>query len=148
MQRMQKELGGTHPALFSWRSEKITQKPEESTFLKTASCIFHEENMRPTSLVLFFLFTANMGTAQREVLQAGAHSRDVLFRIDSTTSAQLKMRKCAHIVIYEVPGIDPKLMKTIPGDFTSSMPVLHVPPPCYQDSISNQARFKSAAISK
>jgi len=46
-------------------------------------------------------------------------------------------RHCAHIVISEVPGIDTKILKSI-GKFSSNMPMLQVPPPCYQDSARDQ----------
>ena len=47
---------------------------------------------------------------------------------------QSPLRKCAHMVILDLSGSDPKIVKPTSERFRSTMPVLLVPPPCAEDS--------------
>jgi hypothetical protein len=104
---------------------------------------FDEESMRFGAI--FLLFAASIASGQVSTVNrspnlrhwaTGAGSEGVLFPLDSKKGAQPEARHCAHIVISEVPGTDPKIMKSTPK-FSSNMAMLQVPPPCYQDSARN-----------
>ena len=103
-----------------------------------------EEPMR-FGAILILLIAANIASGQVSTVNrspnltywaTGAGSEAVLFPSDSKKGVQPEARHCAHIVISEVPGIDPKIMKST-RKFSSNMPMLQVPPPCYQDSARN-----------
>lgn len=53
---------------------------------------------------------------------------------DSMHETYFEPRKCAHIVILELPSRDPNIVKPTGKKFKSNMPILKVPPPCLQDS--------------
>ncbi len=61
-----------------------------------------------------------------------------------------KAERCAHIVLSEVPEIDPKMVEEIPRTFSSNMPTLQGLRPCSCDlhSESNLFRTESATPSK
>ena len=88
--------------------------------------------------ILILLFAANIANPQVSDdrssnlghVATGAGFDGVLLRDKAA-------RHCAHIVISEVAAIDPKILKSI-GKFSSNMPMLQVPPPCYQDSARDQ----------
>jgi len=47
-------------------------------------------------------------------------------------------RKCAHIVIWELSGSDPQIVKRVTKKFSGNMPILPAPPPCIQDSLARK----------
>ena len=97
--------------------------------------------MRSIWLVLILLAcdvpSAQLSRRERSTNLAVAGTRSVLFPSDGKPGVQRAAGKCAHIVISEVAKIDPKMIKGT-REFPSKMPILRVPPPCYQDSKRGQ----------
>lgn len=56
----------------------------------------------------------------------------------ATNSQQPETKHCAYIVISEVAGNDPDMIKKIPKRLADNMPMLKVPPPCDQGRRANK----------
>jgi len=82
--------------------------------------------------ILFLLFLATTGGGRD--FDRYPRSLRELFRKDSIPESHFEPRKCAHIVILELWGGDPNIVKPPAKKFTSNMSILKVPPPCFQDS--------------
>jgi hypothetical protein len=46
---------------------------------------------------------------------------------------QLETSQCAHIVIFPAPNMDSKIIKEVPREFNSNMPMIEGLPPCCRD---------------
>ena len=46
---------------------------------------------------------------------------------------QLETSQCAHIVIFPAPNMDSKIIKEVPREFSSNMPMFEGLPPCCRD---------------
>jgi hypothetical protein len=46
---------------------------------------------------------------------------------------QLETSQCAHIVIFQAPNMDSKIIKEVPREFSSNMPMFEGLPPCCRD---------------
>jgi hypothetical protein len=91
-----------------------------------------------SGLILFLLFIAtNSGGWD---FDSYPHSFRELFHKDSIHETHSEPRKCAHIVILELSGGDPNIVKPTAKKFSSNMPILKVPPPCFQDSAPKNRR--------
>jgi hypothetical protein len=55
-------------------------------------------------------------------------------RLWKTPVQQWGAKGCAHILILNVAGIDPKMTEDTAKKFHSNMPILQVLPPCSRDS--------------
>jgi len=69
---------------------------------------------------------------------SGCRSLQDWVRKDPMRETHSAPRKCAHIVIWELSGSDPQIVKRVTKKFSGNMPILPAPPPCIQDSLARQ----------
>jgi hypothetical protein len=80
---------------------------------------------------------SNNGAAQNSYAPAGEQAlTQSLTRIEQPQTAKREVKRCAYIVILNVPEIDPKMTKEIHKEFNSNTPIMRVLPPCSEDSSS------------
>jgi hypothetical protein len=103
----------------------------KAAFQKSRFPVRERQPMRSGS-ILFLVFAAT--TSGGRDFDSYPCSFRELFHNDSMHETYFEPRKCAHIVILELPSRDPNIVKPTGKKFKSNMPILKVPPPCLQDS--------------
>src|SRR5437016_4393798 len=58
---------------------------------------------------------------------------DQLWSFKKGILPQLEATQCGHIVVLQAPNLDTKIMKEVPREFNSNMPMFEGLPPCCRD---------------
>lgn len=70
-----------------------------------------------------------------------------LFRLDSAGDRTAPAaKKCGYILILGMPEIDPRMIKQVPEQVKTTMPVLQGLLPCSRDSVSPKQSEKAGAL--
>jgi hypothetical protein len=80
----------------------------------------------------FFRVAGEDRTTPEELLKKSLPRRGESITVRN--GPQREANECGHILIWEMPEIDPRMVKEVPKEFKTTMPILQGLPPCCRES--------------